>query len=1056
MFRNVVLFVASKLFSEGSPLRDVLALDVCGGLDEDSTDAPARVTKAGAMLALETLEEGAVLSQPKRARALMQRAAQLLALPANNEHSRLALVMNEDILPAFQQTLEQLELPSVPSERVDPIALCITLINLTNFGMPWAQQKLFEVWLALPDKPSVLMACRDLEVPLYREATAIVEKVIVSQGIHFAVTLSFTDPAAQGEGALLPWIVAAFDSEPWERDGQWHRSTFSGREPLRRTRPESIDDALLDQWRSWIAVAEFQYSPSAVLLANSLDEIADAGILSEVRELAWNTYWPLAACLHVADDERDLRKFAQRIRLGELGDFTDWSRAEFQWKKSFRWDGRMTELLTALPWSKRSIQYAPPFWSLNVWRFISVPTGTPATRILARMRHVQEAFSACQNGRAKALLATSAISLLHSLPTNTDVREFSIAGWLDGFNIPLSQLSRHPRCVSPQEWARLIEETAVDASFGFFEPADIHRFLATNITTPHILQLAIDYIRNHTTLGPRHGVKMSVRKEAIASLRRFHPQTETERANLAVARVYLGDVRDAQIDDVLSDILAVAEDGTEHGRILLSAVQAAQKYGSCPTALLVRTFSLVRLSYPQGTFAIDLLRNELQSRKSGLQNPVNWNRLGFPLPVPAAMHREDVRSINPERPIYLREVKLQEVRGIERLHLRFPKTDDGRGQWIVVIGPNGIGKTTLLRSLALALRDTKNPAIWPKGAFSTSWNRAMSSPTPKSVESRIEVTLHEDGAFMCTVRGDRNMVVSQSPELQLPSNFPVFAYGCRRGSALGGASREVNLGIDDGPEIATLFDESASLIHAETWIIQLDGEAQKSQAGMALYRSVVGGLVRLLDLEDVFVDDKRVWVKEHSGPTLPFSALSDGYLTSAGWFIDLIARWIDLLERNGLAVPSDFLNEMRGLVLIDEIDLHLHPRWQIEIIARTRSLLPAMSFVVTTHNPLTLVGAKAEEIWVLASDKESGETRCEQGIEAPLLLTGGQLYRRYFGIEDVYPEHLGRALHRYAFLSGYGERNDAEEIELAHLSRELDEAGLLPQWDVASSVKHSE
>ncbi|ONY76722.1 hypothetical protein A8F35_10985 [Burkholderia cenocepacia] len=142
---------------------------------------------------------------------------------------------------------------------------------------------------------------------------------------------------------------------------------------------------------------------------------------------------------------------------------------------------------------------------------------------------------------------------------------------------------------------------------------------------------------------------------------------------------------------------------------------------------------------------------------------------------------------------------------------------------------------------------------------------------------------------------------------------------------------------------------------------------------------------------------------------------------------------------------------MTGLVLIDEIDLHLHPRWQIEIISRTRQLLPKMSFVVTTHNPLTLIGAKAEEIWILASADRKVVAR--QGMEAPMLLTGGQIYRRYFGIEDVYPDELGKAMQRYSFLSGYAGRTDEEENELGNLISLLDKAGIRPQWEIVDRAK---
>jgi len=179
---------------------------------------------------------------------------------------------------------------------------------------------------------------------------------------------------------------------------------------------------------------------------------------------------------------------------------------------------------------------------------------------------------------------------------------------------------------------------------------------------------------------------------------------------------------------------------------------------------------------------------------------------------------------------------------------------------------------------------------------------------------------------------------------------------------------------------------------------------------------------------------------------IPLEMLSDGYLTSAGWLLDLLARWLSLAQKNKVAIDDQFMQQMRGLVLIDEIDLHLHPTWQIEIIDRTRKLLPQMSFVVTTHNPLTLVGAKAHEIWILK--REDGKTVLEAGEETPMFLTGGQIYRKYFGIEDIYPNKLGRSVDRYSFLTGFSQRNDAEQAEMEALAVILREAGIEPEWEI--------
>lgn len=141
------------------------------------------------------------------------------------------------------------------------------------------------------------------------------------------------------------------------------------------------------------------------------------------------------------------------------------------------------------------------------------------------------------------------------------------------------------------------------------------------------------------------------------------------------------------------------------------------------------------------------------------------------------------------------------------------------------------------------------------------------------------------------------------------------------------------------------------------------------------------------------------------------------------------------------------MSEMTGLVLIDELDLHLHPQWQIEIISKTKKIFPRMSFIVTTHNPLTLVGASADEIWTMHSEDSSISARI--GVDNPMLMTGTEIYNEYFGIRSIYPKEIGEKVQRYSFLSRFSLRDDIEDRELLLLRDQLSEISLLPGWPIA-------
>jgi predicted ATP-binding protein involved in virulence len=111
------------------------------------------------------------------------------------------------------------------------------------------------------------------------------------------------------------------------------------------------------------------------------------------------------------------------------------------------------------------------------------------------------------------------------------------------------------------------------------------------------------------------------------------------------------------------------------------------------------------------------------------------------------------------------------------------------------------------------------------------------------------------------------------------------------------------------------------------------------------------------------VDEARdeLWVKRDDGTSLPLSALSDGYRTLVGLVVDIAARAHRLNPQLGERAAA----EIEGVVLIDEIDLHLHPKLQQTVLARLREAFPKLQFVVTTHAPQVIGSCEARWLRVL-------------------------------------------------------------------------------------------
>lgn len=137
--------------------------------------------------------------------------------------------------------------------------------------------------------------------------------------------------------------------------------------------------------------------------------------------------------------------------------------------------------------------------------------------------------------------------------------------------------------------------------------------------------------------------------------------------------------------------------------------------------------------------------------------------------------------------------------------------------------------------------------------------------------------------------------------------------------------------------VASLFEEEMTLAPLGSWVPSLTSREHRRVAD--LIDTLTPGDTRLLDkLEDGEV------MFEHHGIRLPFSQLSDGYRAYIGWVADLLSH----CHR----VAGADLDSVEGVVLVDEIDLHLHPSWQRTVLPLLGRALPKLQFIVTTHSPI--------------------------------------------------------------------------------------------------------
>lgn len=195
-------------------------------------------------------------------------------------------------------------------------------------------------------------------------------------------------------------------------------------------------------------------------------------------------------------------------------------------------------------------------------------------------------------------------------------------------------------------------------------------------------------------------------------------------------------------------------------------------------------------------------------------------------------------------------------------------------------------------------------------------------------------------------------------------------------------------------------------------------------------KEVIGGL-GWTEIEYSVAQQSIVLINKQSG-ALPIGILSDGLRSVISIVADIAYRMVRLNPDLGSRATA----QTPGIVLVDEIDLHLHPSWQQTIVADLRRAFPQVQFILTTHSPQVLTTVSAEAIRALRW--ESGDVE----IYSPEFSLGAESYQLLKEIQnvDARPQALPivRTLMRYLELINEDEWDSDEALSLR---KELDAWG---------------
>jgi len=282
----------------------------------------------------------------------------------------------------------------------------------------------------------------------------------------------------------------------------------------------------------------------------------------------------------------------------------------------------------------------------------------------------------------------------------------------------------------------------------------------------------------------------------------------------------------------------------------------------------------------------------------------------------------------------------------------------------VLLGRNGYGKTYLVRALLSLLQ-------YQDGAALETLKNGSGLAT--ILREGKDLTVHFSNQFF-----EEEGAVGKLPVLAIPD----VRFMNRSSTALSSVTEEA-MGGGDRVDLARfgawhflLERPYENMIQSFLYGLCVDYfERGKTFDGeqFALIRSVVRDLTdRSFDFERVAREGRDrftlyVRTEGNDGDSLPIQKASQGTVSVIAMF-GLIYEFLRSLRQNSV---SD-VTQRTGIVIIDEVDAHLHPVWQQKIVSLLRDRFPRVQFIITAHNPIVVAGCLEDEVSVLRKQPDKG------------------------------------------------------------------------------------
>lgn len=351
--------------------------------------------------------------------------------------------------------------------------------------------------------------------------------------------------------------------------------------------------------------------------------------------------------------------------------------------------------------------------------------------------------------------------------------------------------------------------------------------------------------------------------------------------------------------------------------------------------------------------------------------------------------------------IFIDSMKVYDFKQFNSFEIDFSK------QINIIIGQNAIGKTTLLQATALGLLQENSP---------DKDNRYEQYISKDKFESTIEIVHNETTKKVRILRTRRDVYHKDFTPFLL-------AYGSNFFTDYRESNAIVKRMLDE-----TIIEDFAHTIFLEHtdkfWNVlsilrNLTISNYKEKEAKEKKRVILKTINNFLELEGYkLVEENKQFYFQKNGDKVQLSLedLSEGYRGNVLLITDMLIKILGV----GWTPKT-----IEGIVLIDEFDKHLHPRWQSKLVNQLTTTFPKIQFIMTTHNPMSILDRDADEVTILK--EVDGEIIAErkQGTKD---IDVSSVLLEYFNVDSVVGQSMQDKIKRFNELR-FNNETDSQEYK---------------------------